>query len=197
MLRPENLLFVTFQFLQHTLSRVLILYGQIVNFYVFFLHAAKTNPLADIGVDFEAINRREKRMEKPTTTAVTSTVTMGKAMGSGSGMGRSGAGSLRPPPNPMMGSGMGMGMGMGMGNGPSVGMGMGGYGGMNTSMGMGMGGMGGMGMGQGYHNQMQPPTRLPPGSNIPGNYNNSMMGPGSYGQQPYGSYGQQPYGGYR
>ncbi|KAL2571248.1 hypothetical protein AAZV13_18G240400 [Glycine max] len=157
----------------------------------------KTNPLADIGVDFEAINRREKRMEKPTTTAVTSTVTMGKAMGSGSGMGRSGAGSLRPPPNPMMGSGMGMGMGMGMGNGPSVGMGMGGYGGMNTSMGMGMGGMGGMGMGQGYHNQMQPPTRLPPGSNIPGNYNNSMMGPGSYGQQPYGSYGQQPYGGYR
>ncbi|KAG5002404.1 hypothetical protein JHK87_023476 [Glycine soja] len=148
----------------------------------------KTNPLADIGVDFEAINRKEKRMEKPTTTAVTSTVTMGKAMGSGSGMGRSGAGSLRPPQNPMMGSGMG--------NGPGVGMGMGGYGGgMNASMGMGMGGMGGMGMGQGY--QMQPPTGLPPGSNMPGNYNNSMMGSGSYGQQPYGSYGQQPYGGYQ
>ncbi|TKY64749.1 Clathrin interactor EPSIN 3 [Spatholobus suberectus] len=142
----------------------------------------KTNPLADIGVDFEAINRKEKRMEKPTTQAVTSTVTMGKAMGSGSGMGRAGAGALRPPPNPMMGSGMGM------GNGPGVGMGMGGYGGMNTSMGMGMGmgGMGGMGMGQGF--QMQPPTGYSPGSNMPGNYNNSMMGPGSYGQQPYGGY---------
>ncbi|CAJ1846420.1 unnamed protein product [Sphenostylis stenocarpa] len=168
----------------------------------------KTNPLADIGVDFEAINRKEKRMEKPTTAAVTSTINMGKAMGSGSGMGRAGAGALRSPSNPMMGSGMGMGVGMGMGNGPGVGMGMGGYGGMNPSMGMGMGGMG---MGQGY--QMQPPTGLPPGSNMPGSYNNSMMGPGSYGQhpyggngqhpyggngqQPYGGYGQQPYGGYR
>ncbi|XP_020220042.1 clathrin interactor EPSIN 2 [Cajanus cajan] len=160
----------------------------------------KTNPLADIGVDFDAINRKEKRMEKPTTQAVTSTITMGKAMGSGSGMGRTGAGSLRPPQNTMMGSGMGMGMGMGMGNGPGVGMGMGngpgvgmgmgGYGGMNPSMGMGMGmgmgGMGGMSMGQGY--QMQPPTGMPPGSNMPGNYNNSMMGLGSYGQQPYGGY---------
>ncbi|KAK7304294.1 hypothetical protein VNO77_45162 [Canavalia gladiata] len=151
----------------------------------------KTNPLADIGIDFEAINRKEKRMEKPTTTTVTSTVTMGKAMGSGSGMGRAGVGALRPPANPGMGSGMGMGMGMGMGNNPGVGMGMGGYGGMNSSMGMGMGtgvgmgGMGGMGMGQGF--QMQPPTGMPPGSNMPGNYN-SMMGPGGYAQQPYGGY---------
>ncbi|ESW11115.1 hypothetical protein PHAVU_008G003100 [Phaseolus vulgaris] len=146
----------------------------------------KTNPLADIGVDFEAINRKEKRMEKPTTAAVTSTITMGKAMGSGSGMGRAGAGALRPS-NQMMGSGMGMGMGMGNGP-PGVGMGMGGgYGGMNPSMGMGMGGGMGMGMGQGY--QMQPPTGMPP------NYNNSMMGPGGYGQQPYGGNGQQPYGG--
>nr|KYP65063.1 Epsin-2 [Cajanus cajan] len=112
----------------------------------------KTNPLADIGVDFDAINRKEKRMEKPTTQAVTSTITMGKAMGSGSGMGRTGAGSLRPPQNTMMGSGMGMGVGMGMGY------------------------------------QMQPPTGMPPGSNMPGNYNNSMMGLGSYGQQPYGGY---------
>ncbi|BAT82952.1 Clathrin interactor EPSIN 3 EPSIN-related 3 [Vigna angularis] len=148
----------------------------------------KTNPLADIGVDFEAINRKEKRMEKPTTAAVTSTITMGKAMGSGSGMGRAGAGVLRAPSNLMMGSGMGM--GVGMGNGPGVGMGMGGgYGGMNPSMGMGMGGMG---MGQGY--QMQPPSGMHPGSNMPGNYNNSMMGPGNYGQQPYGVNGQPPYG---
>lgn len=96
-------------------------------------------------------------MEKPTTTAVTSTVTMGKAMGSGSGMGRAGPGSLRPQSNPMMG--------------------MGGYGGMNlpTSMSMGMG-------------QMQPPpSGLPPGSNMPGNYNNSMMmRPAGYPQHPYG-----------
>ncbi|KAL2950567.1 hypothetical protein AAZX31_20G232500 [Glycine max] len=79
----------------------------------------KLNPLAYIGVDFDAINRREKRMEKPTTTTVTSTVTMGKAMGSGSGMGRAGVGALRPPSNPMMG------------------MGMGSYGGVNAPMGMG------------------------------------------------------------
>ncbi|XP_004489132.1 clathrin interactor EPSIN 2 [Cicer arietinum] len=153
----------------------------------------KTNPLADIGIDFESINRKEKRMEKPTTAPVTSTVNMGKAMGSGSGIGRAGAGALRPQQNTMMGPGMGMGMGMGMGNAPGVGnapggMGMGGYGGMNPSMGMGMGGgMGvGMGMGQGY--QMQPPTGMPPpGSNMPGNYN-PMMGPGGYSQQPYGGY---------
>ncbi|KAI9115090.1 hypothetical protein K1719_014103 [Acacia pycnantha] len=147
----------------------------------------KTNPLADIGIDFDAINRKEKRMEKPTITTVTSTVNMGKAMGSGSGIGRAGAGALRTPPNSMMGSGMGM--GMGMGNAPGVGMGMGGYGGMNPSMGMGMGmGMGmNMAMGQGV--QMQPPTGIPPGSNIPGSYN-PMMGPGGYPQQSYG-------GGYR
>ncbi|KAL2530096.1 clathrin interactor EPSIN 3-like [Forsythia ovata] len=30
----------------------------------------KINPLADIGVDFDAINRKEKRMEKPTTSTV-------------------------------------------------------------------------------------------------------------------------------
>uniref|UniRef100_K7LM85 ENTH domain-containing protein n=1 Tax=Glycine max TaxID=3847 RepID=K7LM85_SOYBN len=119
----------------------------------------KINPLADIGVDFDAINRREKRMEKPTTTTVTSTVTMGKAMGSGSGMGRAGVGALRPPPNPMMGPGVGM-----------AHMGMGGYGGMNVPMGM---------------VQMQPPPfGFPPGSNMPGNYN-SMMRRGGYPQHPY------------
>ncbi|OIW06859.1 hypothetical protein TanjilG_18241 [Lupinus angustifolius] len=120
------------------------------------ISGAKINPLADIGIDFDAINRKEKRMEKPTTTAVTSTVTMGKAMGSGSGIGRAGAGALRPSPNPM---------------------GMQSYGGMNVPMGMGQG------------LQMQPPRG--PNINLPGNYNNSMMGtgPGGYPQQ------QQPYGG--
>ncbi|KHG00568.1 Clathrin interactor EPSIN 2 -like protein [Gossypium arboreum] len=152
----------------------------------------KTNPLADIGVDFDALNRKEKRMEKPAPNAVTSTVTMGKAMGSGSGIGRSGASTLRPPANPMMGSSMGsMGMGMGMGGGPVGGMGMGGgYGGMNQQpmgmgMGMGMNNMGmnpgmGMNMGMGQRPQMQ---------GMPGGYN-PMMGSGSYSQQPYG-------GGYR
>ncbi|KAG2720924.1 hypothetical protein I3760_02G056700 [Carya illinoinensis] len=148
----------------------------------------KINPMADIGVDFDALNRKEKRMEKPATTPVMSTVNMGKAMGSGSGMGRAGASALRPPSNPMMGSGMGM-----VGR-PGGGMGMGVYGGMNQPMGMGMQmgmnlGMGmNMGMGQGV--QMQPPTGLPPGSNISGGYN-PMMGTGGYvPQQPYG-------GGYR
>ncbi|ESW14608.1 hypothetical protein PHAVU_007G002500 [Phaseolus vulgaris] len=130
----------------------------------------KINPLANIGVDFDAINRKEKRMEKPTTTSVTSTVTMGKAMGSGSGMGRVGSGAFRPPPtsNPMMG------------------MGMGSYGGMNAPVGMGMN-MRGMG-------QMQPPpapTGLPPGYTMPGNYNSMMGTGGGYPQYPYGL------GGYR
>ena len=74
--------------------------------------------MADIGIDFDAINRKEKRMEKPklAATSPVSTTTMGKAIGSGSGIGRAGAGALRPPPNQMMGSGMGMGMGMGTGH---------------------------------------------------------------------------------
>ncbi|KAE9615620.1 hypothetical protein Lalb_Chr04g0257281 [Lupinus albus] len=153
----------------------------------------KTNPLADIGIDFDSINRKEKRMEKPTVQAVTSTVTMGKAMGSGSGIGRAGAGAIRPPPNSVMGSniGMGNGMGTGMGTNNGMGMGMGGYGGMNPSMGMQMGlnngmGMNNMGMGQGV--QMQPPTGgYHQGSNMPNNYN-PAMGPGGYSQQPYGGY---------
>lgn len=150
------------------------------------ISGAKINPLADIGIDFDAINRKEKRMEKPTTNPVTSTVNMGKAMGSGSGMGRAGAGALRPPTNPMVGSGMGM----GMARGPSPGMGMAGYGGMNQPMGVGMGMGMGMNMGMGQGGQMQQPTGFPPGSNIPGGYN-PMLGPGGYvPQQPYG-------GGYR
>ncbi|KAK9072523.1 hypothetical protein SSX86_008957 [Deinandra increscens subsp. villosa] len=73
------------------------------------ISGSKTNPLSDIGIDFEAINRKEKRMEKPSKTPVTSNVAMGKAMGSGSGIGRAGAGGLRSAPNPMAGPGMGMG----------------------------------------------------------------------------------------
>lgn len=143
----------------------------------------KTNPLSDIGVDFDALNRKEKRMEKPAANPVTSTIHMGKAMGSGSGIGRAGAGGLRPTSNPMMGAGAGMGMA-----GPRP------YGGMNQqSMGMGMGSNMGpntamapnMGMGA----QMQRPTGFPPGATMQGGYN-PMMGTGNYGQNPYG-------GGYR
>lgn len=134
----------------------------------------KANPMADIGVDFDALNRREKRLEKPVATPVTSTITMGKAMGSGSGMGRAGAGGLRPPANPMMGPGPGVG----------------GYGGMNNQpMGMGMGmnmGMNNMNMNMGM-GQMRP--GFPPGSNVPGGYNPMMGAPGGYApQHPYGGY---------
>ncbi|XP_044466057.1 clathrin interactor EPSIN 2-like isoform X2 [Mangifera indica] len=177
------------------------------------ISGSKTNPTADIGIDFDAINRKEKRLEKkPPQAQVTSTVTMGKAMGSGSGLGRTGAGALRPPSNPMMGSGMGMGMGggpgmgmgrgqimgmgmaggqgigMGMGMGGGSGMSMGSYGGMNQPMGMGVGmGMGmnnGMNMGIGQGVQMQPQIGMPPGTTMPSDYR-PMMGTGGYTQQPY------------
>ncbi|XVF37809.1 hypothetical protein REPUB_Repub20aG0042900 [Reevesia pubescens] len=169
----------------------------------FNISGPKINPLADIGIDFDAINRKEKRMEKPAPTAVTSTVTMGKAMGSGSGIGRAGASALRPLANPMVGSGMGMGMGMsrgmGMGTGgaPVGGMGMGGYGGMNQQpmgMGMGMNSMGmnpGMGMnmgmnpGMGMNMGMGQGAHMQPQAGMPGSYN-PMMGSGGYSQQPYG-----------
>jgi epsin len=157
-----------------------------------FSYAAKTNPLADIGVDFDALNRKEKRMEKQPMTPVVSTITMGRAMGSGTGLGRAGAGVLRPPPNPTIGSGMGMGggvnMGMGMGmGGPGSGIGMGGYGGMQQPMGgVGMG----AGMNAGMNMGMMQGGQMPPGSAMPGGYN-PMMGSGGYpSQQPYG-------GGYR
>ncbi|KAK4725839.1 hypothetical protein R3W88_030756 [Solanum pinnatisectum] len=156
------------------------------------ISGSKTNPLADIGVDFDAINRKEKRMEKPSTAPVISTINMGKAMGSGTGVGRAGAGALRAPSNPMAGSGVGMGMGMGMaGGGPAGGPAMGAYGGANQpygGMGMNrpMNNMGmGMNMGQGF--QMQQPSGFPPGPGAPmhGGYN-PRMGMGPYGQQPYG-----------
>ncbi|KAF3507243.1 hypothetical protein F2Q69_00002178 [Brassica cretica] len=176
----------------------------------FNISGPKTNPLADIGVDFEAINRREKRLEKPTNTPpATSTINMGKAMGSGTGLGRAGATAMRPPPNPMVGSGMPMGgggyggmnqnqhMGMGMGPGmnPNQPMGMGMGPGMNQNQPMGMGMGPGMNMGGGYGQgyPMQPQNQgMVPGPNIPGNNNyNPMMGQGGY--NPQQSYG----GGYR
>ncbi|KAF3457400.1 hypothetical protein FNV43_RR02057 [Rhamnella rubrinervis] len=147
----------------------------------------KTNPLSDIGIDFDAINRKERRLEKPSATPVVSSITMGKAMGSGSGIGRAGASAIRAPSNPMMGSGMGPGMGMGMGGVSGGGMGMGGYGGgagINQPMGMGMG----MNMGMGQGMPMQQPSGLPSQPNMGGGYN-PMMGTGGYApQQPYGGY---------
>ncbi|KAG6512501.1 hypothetical protein ZIOFF_030622 [Zingiber officinale] len=162
----------------------------------------KTNPHADIGIDFDSMNRKEKREEKKLTAAPVSTITMGKAMGTGSGIGRAGAGVMSGPPNIMMGMGMmggagvgigpmGGGLGMGispMGGGAGVGMrmGMGGYGGnMGQPMGMGMN----PGMNQGM--PARPPLMgtLPPGQGgTPGfGYNPINGGMGNYGsQQPYG-----------
>ncbi|KAK4766113.1 hypothetical protein SAY87_007755 [Trapa incisa] len=140
----------------------------------------KTNPLSDIGVDFDSINRKEKRMEKQPATPVASTITMGKAMGSGSGLGRAGVSSLPPSPNLMTGN-MGMGS-TGMASGQAPGMAMGGMGmggmGMAGSHGMGMG-MGGMGGGYGGINQQPVGMNMGMGMNL--GYNNYMsmgMNPG-------------------
>ncbi|KAK6930610.1 ENTH domain, partial [Dillenia turbinata] len=137
----------------------------------------KINPLADIGIDFESINRKEKRMEKPTTTTVTSTITMGKAMGTGSGIGRAGASALRAPPNPMMGAGLNM---RGI---PGVGVNMAGYGVMNQQMGGGMPMNPNVGMNM--QMAMQTPAGLPPGGNMPMGYNPMMHG----GYNPHQQYG--------
>ncbi|KAM7256618.1 hypothetical protein ACFE04_012359 [Oxalis oulophora] len=75
------------------------------------ISGSKINPMSDIGIDFEAINRKEKRMEKqPAGPPPASTTVMGKAMGSGSGLGRAGAGAIRGSLNPMTGIRPGMGM---------------------------------------------------------------------------------------
>lgn len=159
----------------------------------FNISGAKTNPHADIGVDFDSINRKDKRQEKKISQApVVSTITMGKAMGSGSGIGRAGASAVAPPSNPM-GAGRGVGIGGagyggGMGMNRPMGMGMG----MNQQpMGMGMGmnqqqmGMNiGMGMNQGMG--MRPPMGMAPGGMPGAGYN--QMGAGYGGQQPYGGY---------
>ncbi|KAL1827084.1 hypothetical protein ACET3Z_005496 [Daucus carota] len=171
------------------------------------ISGSKTNPLADIGVDFDAINRKEKRMEKPSQKPVVSTINMGKAMGSGSGIGRAGANALRGAPSPMVGNGMqvgiggapGIGLGMAGARGPGMNMIHGPSAGMGIGMGMGMGGgygnqplVGGMnmGMGGGMNMGMRPgvamqqqPSGFPQGPAM-GGYN-PMMGPGVYGQQPY------------
>ncbi|RWW09095.1 hypothetical protein GW17_00027432 [Ensete ventricosum] len=173
--------------------------------------SAKINPHADIGIDFDSMNRKEKRREdKKVSTAPVSITNMGKAMGSGSGIGRAGASALAVPSNPMMGNGMGMGMG-GMGMMGGAGMGMGMMGGSGMGMGMGMMGGAGMGMGMsGYGGSMNQPMGMgmnmgmnqgmmpqrpqmggPPGGNgMPGAGYNPMMGMGNYGsQQPYGGGG--------
>ncbi|CAN8318196.1 unnamed protein product [Cochlearia groenlandica] len=170
----------------------------------FNISGSKTNPLADIGVDFEAINRREKRFEKPTNTPATSTINMGKAMGSGTGLGRSGATAMRPPPNPVVGSGMPMGGGMGAGGyrgmNPNQPMGAGGYGGMNPNQPMGASGYGGMNpnqpMGAGGYGGMNP--NQPIGVSGYGGMNQIQpmgmgMGPGmNMGQYGQGGYPMQP-----
>lgn len=180
----------------------------------FNISGAKVNPLSDIGIDFDSINRMEKRKEvKSSTTPVTSTITMGKAMGAGSGIGRAGATGIAPPQNPMVGSSMGMGMGMGGGAamGMTPGMGGGAAMGMTPGMGMGMGnavmrmGMNqppmGIGMAPGPGAQMWPPNGMPAlGPAMPGVGYNPMMGMGNYGsQQSYGGAPQQQQfgGGYR
>uniref|UniRef100_M8BLY4 Epsin-2 n=1 Tax=Aegilops tauschii TaxID=37682 RepID=M8BLY4_AEGTA len=192
----------------------------------FNISGAKTNPHADIGVDFDSINRKDKRQDKKISQApVVSTITMGKAMGSGSGIGRAGASAVAPPSNPMgagrgvgiggagygggmgMNRPMGMGMGMGMNQQPmGVGMGMNQQPmGMNQQpMGMGMGmNQQQMGMGMGMNQQGM-------GMNMGMGMNQGMgmrppqmgMAPGGmpgagYNQMGAGYGGQQPYGGYR
>ncbi|KAK3159406.1 hypothetical protein QOZ80_2AG0149730 [Eleusine coracana subsp. coracana] len=176
----------------------------------------KANPHADIGVDFDSINRKEKRQEKKTNhPPVVSTITMGKAMGSGSGIGRAGAGAMAPPSNAMgasrgmgMGSGAGYGGGMGMNRPMGMGIGMGmnqqpmgmgmnqqpmGMGmnqqpmGMNMGMGMNQQPMGmNMGMGMNQGMPMRPPMGMGPGGMPGAGYN--QMGAGFGGQQPYGGY---------
>ncbi|XP_073157212.1 clathrin interactor EPSIN 3-like isoform X2 [Henckelia pumila] len=137
------------------------------------ISGSKTNPLADIGVDFDALNRKERRMEKPMTATVTSSITMGKAMGSGSGMGRAAAGVPRPSPN-MMGSGVNMNTGGVRG----AGMGMAGSYQLSQPMVRGMN----VGMAQGIAMQQQ--AGFPSASTAPGSYN-PMMGTGNYSQRPY------------
>ncbi|PKA59252.1 Clathrin interactor EPSIN 3 [Apostasia shenzhenica] len=139
----------------------------------------KINPMADIGIDFDDINRKEKRKEAKSSHAPpSSAITMGKAMGAGSGIGRAGANALNPPLNPTIGTGFVIGsMGGGL-------MGMGGYGGnMNQpSTGMGVG----MNIGQ-----IRPLAAMPPhGLGMPGAaYSPMNMGEGYGHQQQHGGNG--------
>lgn len=182
----------------------------------------KINPLADIGIDLDSINRLEKRRGEKERTSVSissSNQPMGRAMGSGTGLGRAGATALPTAAAPMVGSmgmgmggyGMGMGANSGMGMGANAGMGMGagpnmGMGAPNMGMGagMGMGSGAGMGMGMGMSMPMGPGMGMNPAMSMPGMGMRPPMGmpPGSGmgGVNPMmGAYGsqQQPYGGYR
>ncbi|KAL8098167.1 hypothetical protein AgCh_031078 [Apium graveolens] len=155
------------------------------------ISGSKTNPLADIGVDFDAINRKEKRMEKPSQKPVVSTINMGKAMGSGSGIGRAGASALQGAPNPMIGTGMRV----GIGGAPGTGLGMAGAGGPGMSMirdpSTGMG----MGMGGGY-GVNQPMGGMVAGINMSmaGGMNMGMRGGMNMGMRPGVAMQQQPTG---
>ncbi|KAF6161736.1 hypothetical protein GIB67_009105 [Kingdonia uniflora] len=192
----------------------------------FNISGPKTNPLADIGVDFDSINRKERRERPVPATAVSSTITMGKAMGSGSGIGRAGASVIPAPSNPMIGSGMGMGGGVGNGMGMGMGgsappMGMVGYGGgmnqqpMGIGMGMGQQGMN-MGMGQQGMNIGMGQQGMHMGMGQQGMHVGMGMGQGVQMRPPMGMpptapmsggynltmgpngyQSQQPYGGYR
>ncbi|CAH2063561.1 unnamed protein product [Thlaspi arvense] len=154
----------------------------------FNISGPKTNPLADIGVDFKAINKKEKRLEKPTTAQqqVTSTINMGKAMGSGTGLGRTGAGAMSIPmgmnQNHLMGMSMNQNhlieMGMNVNQNHPMGMGMGMNMNQNHPMGMGMN------INQNHSMRM--------GMNMNQNHHMGMdMNMGGYGQGPQG-YPMQP-----
>ncbi|CAH9101264.1 unnamed protein product [Cuscuta europaea] len=128
----------------------------------------KTNPLVDIGVDFEAMNRKEKlKVNHTNTTRTPSVITMGKAMGCGSGMGRAGVGSLRPPQTiQMVGAHTGAGISMARGNG-----------GLNNQT---------MGIRMSRPLQLQqiqqPTTGFPPGPNVAGRGYYPLPGARNYGQ---------------
>eukprot|EP00252_Welwitschia_mirabilis_P022708 TRINITY_DN622_c0_g1_i1.p1 TRINITY_DN622_c0_g1~~TRINITY_DN622_c0_g1_i1.p1 ORF type:complete len:851 (+),score=223.18 TRINITY_DN622_c0_g1_i1:431-2983(+) len=137
----------------------------------------KINPLADIGIDFDSINRKEKRREEKSSAAslLSNNQPMGKAMGSGSGLGRAGGPVMSGTPNTMVSSmgsyGMGMGAGAGggagagteMGAGAGAGMGMNVGVGMGTGAGMGRGAGAGMGMGMSPAMGMNAPMGVNPG----------------------------------
>lgn len=143
----------------------------------------KSNPLANIGIDFDLL--RTERIKEERTSTKTSTVNMGKAMGSGSGLGIAGAGAIAPPAVPVMMSNMGMAPGMGMM--PPMGMGM------RPAMGPGMGmAMPMMPMGMNPGMPMRPNMGMPmnPGMGM-GMGMNPAMGMGAYPNQ------QQQYSGFR
>ncbi|VFQ92315.1 unnamed protein product [Cuscuta campestris] len=129
----------------------------------------KTNPLADIGVDFDAMNRKEKRMASPSNSTAPS-ITMGKAMGCGSGIGRAGAGALRPLQTQMVSA-----------HPAAAGIPMGGYRGpINQTMGIGM-----MRPLLPQQQIQQPNSGFPPGTNVTaGQY--PLPGTTYFGHQPFG-----------